>query len=274
MHLTTLIEDTPGREAGLVSQHGLSLLIEAGTRTVLFDMGQDGTFIRNAETLGLDLTRVDAGVLSHGHYDHGGGLAAFLEYNMQAPVYIKAGAGDPFYARDLHRYRYIGLEGGMLAAHADRLILTRTETGIFPGFMLFPDIRRIDPPPPGNGPLLVRKDDRYIPDPFLHELFLVVKEDDGISVITGCGHSGVMNMVSTAKDRYPGQPLKAVVGGFHLTDRDTPPHMVRHIASALKSAGCRQIITGHCTGTLAKEIFQKELGDRFSSLSTGYHTSL
>ena len=272
MHLTTLIEDTPGREAGLVSQHGLSLLIEAGTRTVLFDMGQDGTFIRNAEALGLDLSRVDAGVLSHGHYDHGGGLGAFLDYNKHAPVYLKPGAGDPFYARDPDRYRYIGLEEGMLAAYADRLIRTGRATGIFPGFMLFSEIQTIEPPPPGNGPLLIRKGGQDIPDPFLHELFLVVEDDDGISVITGCGHSGIMNMISTARDRYPGQPLKAVVGGFHLIDRDTPPHMVRHIASALKSAGCRRIITGHCTGSMAKEILQKELGDCFSSLSTGYHT--
>lgn len=274
MHLTTLIENTPGRDPGLVPQHGLSLLIEAGDRTVLFDMGQDGTFIRNAENLGLDLTRVDAGVLSHGHYDHGGGIAAFLEYNVQAPVYIRAGAGAPFYARDFHRFRYIGLEGGMLTAHAKRLIWTGTDTGIFPGFLLVTDIQTIGPPPPGNGPLLIRKDDRYVPDPFLHELFLVVEEDDGISVITGCGHSGILNMVFTAKHRYPGRPVKAVVGGFHLTDHDTPPQMARRIASILKSEGCGRIITGHCTGTRAKEILCEEFGDRFSPLSTGYRTAI
>lgn len=274
MHLTTLIENTPGSGSDLSPQHGLSLLIEARDRTVLFDMGQDGTFIRNAENLGLDLTRVDAGVLSHGHYDHGGGLAAFLEYNTQAPVYLRAGAGDTFYVRDIPRYRYIGLEGGMLTANAHRFVWISTDTGISPGLMLITDILTVAPPPPGNGPLFIRKDARYIPDPFLHELFLVVEDDDGISVITGCGHSGILNMVSTAKHRYPGKPVKAVVGGFHLIDRDTPPHMVRHIASALKSAGCRRIITGHCTGTRAKEILHEELGDSFSALSTGYRTEI
>jgi 7,8-dihydropterin-6-yl-methyl-4-(beta-D-ribofuranosyl)aminobenzene 5'-phosphate synthase len=237
-------------------------------------MGQDGTFIRNAESLGLDLTTVDAGVLSHGHYDHGGGLAAFLEYNDKAPVYLKAGADDATYARDSPRYRYIGLDAGVVTDHAGRFIWIRKATIISPGFTLITDIRKGEPAPPGNRTLLIRRQEVYVPDQFHHELFLVVEEEDGISVITGCGHSGILNIVSTAKECYSGHSLKAVVGGFHLTDRDTPPGTVHSVGRALKEAGWGRVITGHCTGERAKDILRDELGQRFSALSTGYTTDI
>ncbi|NYT07965.1 MAG: MBL fold metallo-hydrolase [Methanomicrobiales archaeon] len=272
MRLTTLIEDISGGVHDLVPQHGLSFLIESRDRTVLFDMGQDGTFIRNAESLGLDLTKVDAGIISHGHYDHGGGLSSFLACAPHAPVYLKAGAGEASYARDIRGYRYIGLDTGIVAAEAGRLTWISTDTEIFPGFMLITDILDPEPSPPGNRALLLRRQENYTPDPFLHELFLVVDEDDGISIITGCGHSGILNMVYTAKERYPGRPVKAVAGGFHLTDRETPPQLVRYIGKALKSAGCGRVITGHCTGSRAKEILREEFGNRFAAVFTGYST--
>ena len=274
MHLTTLIENTTGGAHGLVPQHGLSLLLEARDTTVLFDMGQDGTFIRNAGHLGLDLEKVDIGIISHGHYDHGGGLAAFLNCNKHAPVYLKAGADGASYARDLPRYRYIGLEPDALVTNAERLIWIGTDTEICPGLMIITDIRKPEPTPPGNSTLLIRRNETFEPDPFLHELFLVIEEEDGISIITGCGHSGILNMVYTAQDRYPGRPVKAVVGGFHLTDRDTPSDMIHSIGKTLKSAGCSRIITGHCTGTRAKDILREEFGSRFSALYTGYRTEI
>jgi 7,8-dihydropterin-6-yl-methyl-4-(beta-D-ribofuranosyl)aminobenzene 5'-phosphate synthase len=274
MHLTSLIEDTPGGAPGLVPQHGLSLLLKVRDTTVLFDMGQDGTFIGNAGYLGIDLKNVDIGILSHGHYDHGGGLAAFLRYNNHAPVYLKAGADEALYARDLPRYRFIGLEHDMLITNAERFIWIGTDTGLSPGLMLITDIRKPEPLPKGNRTLLIQRQEIFEPDPFLHELFLVVEEEDGISIITGCGHSGILNMVHTARARYPGRPIKAVVGGFHLTDRDTPPEEVRSIGKTLKSAGCGRVITGHCTGTRAKSILREELGSCFAALYTGYTTEI
>lgn len=274
MHLTTLIENTAGESPGLVSEHGLSFLLEARDTAVLFDMGQGGTFIRNAERLGLDLTKVDMGILSHGHFDHGGGLAAFLQYNKFAPVYLISGADEASYAGNLLRYRYIGLDADTLISHAERFAWIGTDTEISPGFMLVTDIRKHQPLPPGNRKLLIYRQGTFEPDPFLHELFLIIEEEDGISIITGCGHSGILNMVYTARDRYPGRPIKAVVGGFHLTDRDTPPQMVRSIGKSLKSAGCDRVITGHCTGTRAKDILREELGSRFATLFTGYTTEI
>ncbi|QQR70981.1 MAG: MBL fold metallo-hydrolase [Methanolinea sp.] len=117
-------------------------------------MGQDGTFIRNAESLGQDLARIKTGILSHGHYDHGGGLGPFLEYNARAPVYLKERCNEAYYARDPGRYRYIGLDAGILSTHADRFIRVGTDTWIAPGLMLIANIQRTEPLPPGNSSLL------------------------------------------------------------------------------------------------------------------------
>ena len=121
--------------------------------------------------------------------------------------------------------------------------------------------------------LYYRKTESICPE-CLKKLPAVIEEEDGISIITGCGHSGILNMVYTAQDRYPGRPVKAVVGGFHLTDRDTPSDMIHSIGKALKSFGCDRVITGHCTGTRAKEILREELGACFSALCTGYRTEI
>ena len=105
MKITTLIENTACRE-GLVCEHGLSLYIETGSKRILFDAGQTGAFGDNAEKLGIDLSRVDLAVLSHGHYDHGGGLKRFLELNAAAPVYINQSAFSQCYNGP---EKYIGL---------------------------------------------------------------------------------------------------------------------------------------------------------------------
>ena len=95
MKITTLIENTSAR--GLPTEHGLSLFVETAEHKFLFDMGQTDLFARNAETLGIALSKVDFAVLSHGHYDHGGGLNTFLALNDHAPVYMSRYAFEPHY---------------------------------------------------------------------------------------------------------------------------------------------------------------------------------
>ena len=95
---TALIENTSAR--GLPTEHGLSLFVETAEHKFLFDMGQTDLFARNAETLGIDLSKVDFAVLSHGHYDHGGGLPAFLAVNPTAAVYLQASAAGDHYSLD------------------------------------------------------------------------------------------------------------------------------------------------------------------------------
>ena len=93
MKIWTLMENAAARE-DLAAEHGLSLLIETGAHRILFDSGQSGAFADNAEKMGLNLGTVDLAVLSHGHYDHSGGLLRFLEYNDRAKIYVDQYAFD------------------------------------------------------------------------------------------------------------------------------------------------------------------------------------
>lgn len=275
MHLTTLIENSPG-PGGLRSQHGLSLLVRTAQKTVLFDTGQDNAFLENARILGIDLSEVDFVVISHGHYDHGGGLAAFLSSYPEIPVYLHRDSGEASWARDLFRYRPIGLPAETLTRYDDRFIRIETSTEVAPGIALLAHISRSEPVPAGNRRLLVKRDGRYQADPFVHEIVLVVVEKDGMSIITGCGHSGVTNIVLASKKFYPGVPVKAVIGGFHLVDHSFPVlsgetrSELRSIARKLCDLGCRRIVTGHCTGRKAAAVLEKEFKGRFEKLYAGY----
>ena len=109
MKLTVLAENTTCRN-DLTAQHGLSLYLETADRKILFDMGQSDAFARNAEALGIDLSKVDFAVISHGHYDHGGGLETFLKINSNAQVYIhRLAFGEHYNGKE----KYIGLKGGI-----------------------------------------------------------------------------------------------------------------------------------------------------------------
>ena len=130
MRIVTLIENTGCRE-DLVQEHGLSLYIETGAVKILFDAGQSGAFADNAQKLGVDLSRVDFMVLSHGHYDHGGGIRRFLEINKTAPVYLSRDAFAPCHNGSRS---YIGLDGSL--AENPRLVFVDGDLELFPGIMI------------------------------------------------------------------------------------------------------------------------------------------
>lgn len=136
VRVTALLENTAGRE-GLCAAHGLSLYIETPRHKILFDMGPGDEFLSNAEALGVDLTAVDLAVLSHGHDDHGGGLAAFCRVNDHAPIYLHRSAFGPYYIlSDDRDPAYIGLPLG-LEEFRDRFIFTDREMVIDRELTLF-----------------------------------------------------------------------------------------------------------------------------------------
>ena len=130
MKITTLIENTT-RSPDLAAEHGLSLFVEAAGHTFLFDAGQSGAFAENAGKLGIDLRSAQFAVLSHGHYDHGGGMTRFLARNRSAKLYLSENAfGGHFNASG----RYIGLDKSL--QNSGRLIFTGDEHTIAPGLTL------------------------------------------------------------------------------------------------------------------------------------------
>ncbi len=253
-------------------EHGLSLHLEANGTELLFDLGQTSFFAQNAERLGVDLSAATLAVISHGHYDHGGGLARFLEINRSAPVYLCRGADGAFHAGP-RGSRYIGLNRGVLAAHRERMKWLDSDMEVARGIHLLTRIPGQEPRPAGNLHLMVRRGGELVRDDFAHELFCVIEEDDGMTVITGCGHSGIANMLLATRKRFPGRSLKAVVGGLHLMDgkgSDGPDvEGTGSLLRALVGQERAKVVTGHCTEEGAMDLLEEGLGDRLMRMNTG-----
>ena len=272
MKITCLVENS-GDAPGLTARHGLCLFMETRDHTLLFDMGPDHTLIHNARNLGIDLAGVDLAFLSHGHRDHGGGLAAFRAANPRAEIFMAEGAADRFYARLLWLFtKEIGLEADSLDAKQCRSVTADTRISdsleIFTGF-------DSDGFVPRGNKNLYRQDARgkKAKDDFSHELALLVREEDKTILITGCSHSGIGNMVTTVLRRTGLARIDHVVGGFHLfnpvTRQTEPPGRLDLLAEELLAFQGTEFHTGHCTGPKAYAYLKNILKDRISGFSTG-----
>jgi 7,8-dihydropterin-6-yl-methyl-4-(beta-D-ribofuranosyl)aminobenzene 5'-phosphate synthase len=277
MKITSLIENSESQDrSDLEAEFGLSLHVETGDTRVLFDTGSTGAFAQNAARLGIDLTAVDLAVLSHHHFDHGGGLQAFLERNTRARIHLKRPAdGDPF-ARVLGlAKRYVGIDKNLMERHADRFVFVDRPAEVAPGVHLLPDIEQNHPGPKGNRYLYLRKPGGWERDPFDHELILAVDEADGVVVFTGCSHNGILNMIETVANRFPDRPIKGVVGGFHLMG--LPPlglfgpskRKIAGLGHEMLTYPSARFYTGHCTGQRAFGVLKKVMAERLEPIATG-----
>lgn len=273
MKLVTLMEDT-ACAPDFACEHGLSFYIETDDKKLLFDMGQTDLFLRNAQALGVKLDEVDTAFVSHGHYDHGGGLAAFLEVNRRAPVYLHKQAFEPHFSQKSDGIRPIGLDPAL--AESGRLILTDGVTQVSENLTLFSDVTGQDCCPGGNRTLFEWENGAYVPDRFQHEQSLIVRGGDKVALFTGCAHRGVVNICARAKEII-GRDPDFVIGGMHLfspsTGKSEPDENIRAVAARLAQTGSRYY-TCHCTGQHAFAVLHETLGERIAFLAAGSVTEL
>ena len=258
MKLTVLIENTASRE-DLICEHGLSLYLEAAGKRILFDAGQSDAFAGNAARLGVDLKNVDLAILSHGHYDHGGGMAAFLSINDHAPLYAHEKAfGRHFSGSE----REIGLSPA-LPAHP-RLCRTGDVFPLSKGLTLLSCNEKRPLYPLSNEHMHRMEGTELAPDPFFHEQYLLIEEKGKRILISGCSHKGVLNLLSWL------QP-DILIGGFHwkhLTGEGESARQLNAYAQALKQFPAR-LYTCHCTGEAAYRHLKPLMGEQLSYLATG-----
>ena len=257
MKLVTLIENTTARE-DLACEHGLSLYLEVGDHRILFDAGQTGACIDNAEKLGIDLSKVDMAILSHGHYDHGGGLARFLEYNRTAPVYVHRDAFMPHFSGT---DTYIGLDPALL--ESGRLILTGEDTELDQGLRLYACNQSPRYYPLDTAGLKMEEAGVIQPEDFRHEQYLLVEEAGKRICISGCSHKGILNIVRWFTP-------DVLVGGFHFMKLDPGEDGGRLTAAAeLLMRYPAEYYTGHCTGEEQFAFLKNIMGDRLRYISSG-----
>lgn len=248
MKIISLSENT-SKNNNIEREHGLSLYIEACGRKIIFDFGQSDLFLKNAAKLGVDVAAADMAVISHGHYDHGGGIYHFIAINKSAPVYMRRGAQLPFY----HGDRYIGLDPSI--ADCDRIVFTDE------GITLSEEISLVtlDAPPISNDGLTVRLGEEYLPDDFDHEQYLLIEENGKRILISGCSHKGIVPIVKRFKP-------DVLVGGFHFMNMPTDENLMA-MATELDGVGC-SFYTCHCTGTDQYNFIKQYIKD-INYLSSG-----
>jgi 7,8-dihydropterin-6-yl-methyl-4-(beta-D-ribofuranosyl)aminobenzene 5'-phosphate synthase len=249
--ITTLVENSPSEHLGLQAEHGLSFLIQSGTETIVFDTGQSDRFLSNASQLNLDLPRVVTRVvLSHGHYDHTGGLRALLN-QTERNLTIDVGAGffSPKYALNGPSLVYLGNNFGR-----DELIArghTVTEhsadtTEIAPDVYIITAYRRdVDREWPNERFVVPDASGNMVMDRFDDEISIVARSDRGLVVLVGCSHPGILNILATVEDRFS-DPIYAVLGGTHLVEA-SGSRLDRAIES-LAARGDTLLGMSHCTG--------------------------
>ncbi|NLB36640.1 MAG: MBL fold metallo-hydrolase [Clostridiales bacterium] len=267
MKVIALAENTSvSQEFG--SEHGLSLYIETQKHKLLFDTGKSRLFLENAQKIGIDLSQVDTAFISHGHYDHGGGLYAFLEVNPKASVYLHEQAFGDYYSKRSDATEYIGLNKGLQGN--PRLILTKGFLKIDDELSVFSDVYGRELPSLSNKTLLIKEKNGFREDPFEHEQNLVICENGKKVLFAGCAHNGIVNIMQRVfeiTERY----ADAVIGGFHLhnpSSRKTEaPELICAIAERLKKTGSHYY-TCHCTGATAYRQLKDALGEQIEYLAT------
>lgn len=268
MRIVNLIENTKG-DRDCLFEHGLSFYVETKKHRILVDTGAGDSFIRNADRLFVDLKQVDMAVLSHGHYDHAGGISAFAQINQKAVIYMHSLAGEPYFHEKEGKYRYIGIDSEILSL--PQIVFTRGEKQIDDGIFLFGDVRGRKLWPSGNRELRVKKEDGYCQDEFLHEQYLVLEEDGKRVLLSGCAHNGILNILDRYREIFGSEP-DAVISGFHMqkkagyTEEDIA--VIREIGEKLKKSRTL-FYTGHCTGEIPFRIMKECMGEKLLYVHSG-----
>ena len=271
MKITTLIENKSGERDELHTEHGLSVHIEVDGRSILFDLGQSGNFIDNAKSLDIDLKKVDYIIISHGHYDHSGGLERFIEeINPNAKLYLGEGFFNKKYRLSGEDdYEYIGNpfdEEFLKSNNIEFEYIKEDISHITENLSIYSNFIRNDEFENTNQDMYLEENGDYKKDLFLDEISLGIKTDKGLIIIVGCSHVGIVNILETIS-RKTNMNIYAIIGGTHLVKEDDDK--INRIIEYIKEKDIKIIGACHCTGKQGETMMGQQLEESFISNNTG-----
>lgn len=265
MKIIVLIDNIENGE--YVGEWGLSIYVEYGGKKILLDTGTTGAFADNAAKMGIDLSEIDFGVLSHAHYDHSDGLGEFFDKNSTARFYLRKGCAENCYSNKPTGMEYIGIHKGWLEKYKERFVYADGDYELMPGVKLIPHKTPNMEAIGRKAKMFVMKDGQLVPEKFEHEQSLVFETAKGLVIFNSCSHGGADNIIREVAATYPGTPVYALIGGFHLFRSSEAD--VRALAEGIRRTGIERIVTGHCTGDEAYAILVEELGDQVLQMYAG-----
>jgi 7,8-dihydropterin-6-yl-methyl-4-(beta-D-ribofuranosyl)aminobenzene 5'-phosphate synthase len=261
----TILADNTVNQTGLKGEHGLSIWIERDQESVLFDTGQTTLFADNAEKLGIDIAAADAIAISHGHYDHVGGLGQALQVNRNASIHLHSDAFKPHYSGSkdigvpLDLRRCLEAQGGRIARYDHPVEIAA-------GFFLTGQIPRKNAWEDTGGPFFHDGANQQ-PDHLLDDQVLYFNTTQGTVIVCGCSHAGVANTVQYVQELTGQRPIACLVGGLHLARADA--QRMRKTLKVLGRLKVAQVVPLHCTGFQAKAHLSRHLGERLVLRATG-----
>ncbi len=264
----TILNENLTYKRGLLCEHGLSLLIEQGGCRWLFDTGQTDVFLRNAKQMKVSLENLDGIILSHGHYDHCGGLQSFFQEKKQnPPVYVREEAFEKKYAdKRGGEKEEIGIPWEKQACPGLTLVKD-AKTEIADGVWLLgriPYREGLEGFSPG---MFVLRQTDFEEDPMADEQMLVVETDRGLCVFAGCSHPGILNCLNYVQECFPGQKIYSLLAGMHLMHaRDD---RIQWTIGRLKEYGIEMLMPVHCTGIRAISRIRENFPGQYKKAECG-----
>lgn len=268
MRIVNLIENTEGNR-GCLTEHGLSFYVETECHKLLVDTGASHIFLENADKLGVDLRQVDTVILSHGHYDHAGGILSFVKRNPDIRIWMQRLAGEEYYHKNDAIEKYIGIDSRIM--NLSQIMLIEGEHRIDDELFLFGGVTGRKLWPGGNRELKVKRNGEFFQDDFSHEQYLVLEQDHRKILFSGCAHNGILNILEKYREIYGADP-DVVISGFHMRKKSEYTgedlETIREIARKLKLTHTRYY-TGHCTGEVPYQIMKEYLKDQIVYVHSG-----
>lgn len=273
--LTTLSENTTSRPATL-GEEGLSILIETGTSVILLDTGQTTSVVHNAAALGVDLTSIDKIVLSHEHFDHTGGLRSVLQ-TVRRPIDIVCHPniwGAKYAVNKEGSERFIGVpfQRAELESLGARFVQSRAPVELDHRIGTLGEVPMTTAFESLDSHLFVKGVAGLRQDDLLDDLAMVIDTDDGLVVVSGCAHGGIINTLRQAQKLTGVEKVRSVVGGSHLVG--SSDERVWQTVASLKEMNVGQLGLCHCTSQPAAAIMAREFGEGFFFNNVGRTTEV
>ncbi len=268
MKIVNLMEDTIG-ENKVYAEHGFCIYIETPEHKILVDTGASEKTWENAGKLGVDIGSVDFVFLSHGHYDHSGGILSFARQNPDAKIYMHTHAAGDYYNLKDGREKYIGIDKRI--RNLPQLILLEEGCKIAHEISVFSEVTGRRKWPKSNLTLKRKTGDGFVQDSFEHEQYVVIEAEEKTVLVSGCAHNGILNILERFRQLYGRNP-DVVISGFHMmkkTEYDAEEILlIQDSAKELQEMDTR-FYTGHCTGVSAFQIMKEIMGEQLRYMHSG-----